>query len=371
MSQKKEFCGLDYVRLLCFLAAFHPNCTRCCPVGFGSCQCEWAWEDCPQQQGCNDCSGTSASALTSETEAGTHAQSVAPALDASADAVASSALADREDERGGTLAFVVTDAGTFGVASIAARDRVRIMRVDANKLDEDPLTVRTTSDIAMRNGDAPSRVVSDGRGRALVALRRGGAIATIDPLLGSIVARTNVCTTPIGLALDEPRGAFHVACASGDVVTVRLSDDVETTRASVGAALADVAIIGDEIAVTSGSRIFTIDPRGVTASRDAFASVLRSTREGAFMASAPITDVALDADRTAIVSDGEAFLRTTARSEFVRVGGPGLTRAVALGNVGGEGVTRRILSLQTVSPRMLVLFVGDASPMAAAFEPLE
>lgn len=55
----------------------------------------------------------------------------------------------------------------------------------------------------------------------------------------------------------------------------------------------------------------------------------------------------------------------------MKVGGPGLTHSVALADVSGDGVTRRIFAIQTVLPRMLVLFTTQEPATVAALEPLE
>lgn len=385
--------GLDTVKLIVFLAAFHPNCTRCCPEGFGGCECEYAWQDCPQNSGCNSCGSNNGCSTTNAqpsplgapfAEAGARGETVTPQPQ--------SASTNTADAVGGTIAFVTVDAGTFAVVAVGADDKVRVVRVDPTHWDEDPLTVRSVGDVALQSGDDPGRVVADGHGHALVALRHGGAIATIDPLTVSLVSRRRVCDAPHGLAFDAAHDAVHVACSSGEVLTIRSSDDQETRRVSLGANLQDVGVFGDSVVATSGSRVFVVDASGAFTSRDAHDAIgaLRSangnvvvgigrdlgaiTVDGfgpASPAPAAITDLGVLDDATAIVADDEALLRTSATTDFARIGAPGLTRAVAITDVTGWNVTRRVLALQTESPRMLVLFTLGETPTVAALEPLE
>ncbi len=266
------------------------------------------------------------------------------------------------EEIGGTLAFVATESGTFAVAALAATDHVRIVRVDVNALDEDPLTVRTVGDVALQTGDEPGRVIPDGRGHALVVLRGGNAVATIDPLTASVADRMRVCDAPRAVAVEAAHDAMHVACASGELSTMRWSDGIETRRVSIGVELDGVAIAGDAIEASAGARVFVIDASGAVTSRE-------PAKYGSFT---DVTDVASLEDASAIASGGDAFLRARAAIDFSHVGAPGLVRSVALADVTSlDAVSRRVLALQTVSPRMLVLFTVKDAPAVASLEPLE
>jgi hypothetical protein len=386
MRSDRRASNLDLLKMICFVMAFHPNCTRCCPVDFDSCQCEWAWEDCPQQTGCNDCggndcNGTSTSGLNAlpidASPRGQSATQRAFAIDAA-----------EEIDPSGTLAFVTTSSGTFAVASVTANDDVRIVRVDANALDEDPLTVRAIRDVALSPGDAPGRVISDGRGHAIVALRGGGALVTIDPLDASVVVRRDACDAPRDLAVNGD--VIHVACASGDVIDIA-ADGTRTKRASLGVALDSVASLGDGLVASGGSRMFVVTAEGVVTSRRASGVVgaLRASSDQIVAAvgsdlgpltidgisktrTAPstIADVSLDGDATAIVAADDAFLRT-GDTDFARISGPGITRAVALADVRGENLVRHVLATQTQKPRMLVVYALPNTQSPIALEPLE
>jgi hypothetical protein len=76
-------------------------------------------------------------------------------------------------------------------------------------------------------------------------------------------------------------------------------------------------------------------------------------------------------DASAYVDDGDAYLHMGSEEAFTRIGAPGITRGVALADVRGEGVTRRVVVVQTEQPRMLVFYEASDTTMPVAFEPLE
>ncbi|HVR21266.1 MAG TPA: hypothetical protein VMS65_16245, partial [Polyangiaceae bacterium] len=71
---------------------------------------------------------------------------------------------------GGTL--LVLRSGALAVASDPERDAIVVADLGSG-------TVRGT--IALEAGDEPGRLVEDATGRVHVALRRGGAVVTVDP----------------------------------------------------------------------------------------------------------------------------------------------------------------------------------------------
>lgn len=90
---------------------------------------------------------------------------------------------------GGTL--IALQDGNTAVAADPDRDAVYVV---------DQSTAAVTHTVALQTGDEPGRLVEDGAGRVHVVLRGGGALATIDPGTGALVARRNVCPAPRGLA---------------------------------------------------------------------------------------------------------------------------------------------------------------------------
>jgi mono/diheme cytochrome c family protein len=161
---------------------------------------------------------------------------------------------------GGTL--TVLSDGHTAVAADSDRDLVYVVDLGGNKL---------SSTIALHPGDEPGRVVEDGAGLVHVALRSGGAVATIDPVAGTIVARRALCAAPRGLAVDKTAGLLHVACAGGELVsiaatpstlvptrTVILDRDLRDVAVSTGGRLlvssfrsADVALIAADGSISS------------------------------------------------------------------------------------------------------------------------
>jgi hypothetical protein len=94
---------------------------------------------------------------------------------------------------GGTLA--VTRDGLSAVVSDPDRDRVVLV---------DLATYEVKKEIALEAGDEPGRVIEDAAGVAHVALRRGGAIVSIDISTGDVLARREVCAAPRGVASFAP-----------------------------------------------------------------------------------------------------------------------------------------------------------------------
>jgi len=139
---------------------------------------------------------------------------------------------------GGTL--LVTRDMERAVVADPARDRVVLVDLASGTREEIPLS----------QNDEPGRLV-EGDGVVYVALRKGGAIAVIDLAAASVVERPAVCDGPRGLAYDETKDQLHVACASGEVVTLATSSSLEEARrVFVAPDLRDVILRGDELLVT-------------------------------------------------------------------------------------------------------------------------
>jgi hypothetical protein len=134
---------------------------------------------------------------------------------------------------GGTL-LVLRD-GTAAVASDPDRDVVYVVDLKTRAL-------RAT--VALWGGDEPGRLVEDGAGLVHVALRRGGAVVTIDPTTGLIVQRQPVCAAPRGLAYDASNDLVHVACAEGTLVSLAAAGGVFRT-VPLRRDVRDVVVTGD------------------------------------------------------------------------------------------------------------------------------
>lgn len=104
-----------------------------------------------------------------------------------------------------------------------------------------------------------------------MALRGGGAIITINPATGDILARRAVCSAPRGIAYDGANDALVVACAGGELVTLGASElgGSDVVSRFVEPDLRDVAIIGGEIRVSHlrGSEVLTLDASGAVLQR--------------------------------------------------------------------------------------------------------
>jgi mono/diheme cytochrome c family protein len=137
---------------------------------------------------------------------------------------------------GGTLA-VLSD-GRTAVAADSDRDQVYIVDLASNQL---------SFTVTLQAGDEPGRLIQDAAGLVHVALRSGGAVATIDPKTGTIVGRRALCAAPRGLAVEKNAAGgstLHVACAGGELVSIDASPSAQTPTRSLnlGRDLRDVVV---------------------------------------------------------------------------------------------------------------------------------
>jgi hypothetical protein len=161
---------------------------------------------------------------------------------------------------GGTLR-ILSD-GRTAVASDADRDQVYVV---------DLVTGKVTATVALSAGDEPGRVVEDANGLAHVALRSGGAIATIDPVKGTLVARRALCPAPRGLAFEKDTNELHVACAGGELVSIAATPSVTAPlrTLSVDRDLRDVVVSTNGRLLVSTFRsaaVYVVDGGGVISS---------------------------------------------------------------------------------------------------------
>ncbi|MCB9738972.1 MAG: c-type cytochrome [Deltaproteobacteria bacterium] len=153
---------------------------------------------------------------------------------------------------GGTLA--VSADGAIAVVADVERDRVSVVR----------LADQNVTNIALQPHDEPGRVVFGPPGVAFVGLRRGGAVARIDVDKGVLLQRRPVCGDVRGLAWDAAKGSLHVACATGELVTLPADDGPEKRRLFVADDLRDVAIVGSGLQLTRfrSAQVMRIDADG-------------------------------------------------------------------------------------------------------------
>lgn len=155
---------------------------------------------------------------------------------------------------GGTM--LVTRDGTHAV--IADPDRDRIVTVN--------LVVQSVLDRPLPAGSEPGRLVEDGAGRIHVALRGTGELLTLDA--GEPLVRP-VCAEPRGLAWDAASDLIHVACATGELVSMPAAGGPETRRVVLERDLRDVVVRGTQLAVTRfrGSELLALDASGAIVER--------------------------------------------------------------------------------------------------------
>jgi hypothetical protein len=160
---------------------------------------------------------------------------------------------------GGTLLALAN--GKTAVASDPDRDLVYVVDLDAGKV---------TSTITLQPGDEPGRLVQDGAGRVHVALRKGGALVTIDPTAGAIVARRDVCSSPRGLAYQAAGGLVHVACSGGELVSLPAAGGAATRALMLDQDLRDVVVAASgQLLVTTfrHADVLAVNPDGTIARR--------------------------------------------------------------------------------------------------------
>jgi mono/diheme cytochrome c family protein len=145
---------------------------------------------------------------------------------------------------GGTL-LTLAD-GKTAVASDPDRDRVYVVDLTG------PLKVRAT--VLLSPGDEPGRVIEDGAKRIHVALRGGGAVVTIDPTAGTLGERRSVCPAPRGLTYQAASDQLHVACASGELVSLPAAGGAATRTLTLERDLRDVVVGANDSLLVSTFR---------------------------------------------------------------------------------------------------------------------
>ncbi|MDO9021588.1 MAG: cytochrome-c peroxidase [Deltaproteobacteria bacterium] len=217
---------------------------------------------------------------------------------------------------GGTL--LVTADGRTAVAADPDRDRVWFVDLTTSAL---------LGDVALQAGDEPGRLVADDARRVHVALRRGGAVVTIDLATRTILARRPVCAAPRGIAFDAAAGALHVACAGGELVTLPVQGGAATRTLHLERDLRDVIVQGDSLLVTRlrDAELMTIAADG---------TVGRRVRPA-------VAPEAADAGVGAGGTPGVAWRAVVGRGGVVMLHQRAQTRPVGTGPGGYGGSTRR------------------------------
>jgi hypothetical protein len=160
---------------------------------------------------------------------------------------------------GGTL--LVMKDGKHAVAADPDRDAVYVVELAARSV---------LHTISLHAGDEPGRVVEDGAGRVHVALRRGGALVTLDPLAGSILERRPACPAPRGVAWDSTTNLVWVACATGELVSMPAAGGGPICQTAVERDLRDVVVSSGSLSVSTfrTAEVLRLAPAGSVARRD-------------------------------------------------------------------------------------------------------
>jgi mono/diheme cytochrome c family protein len=158
---------------------------------------------------------------------------------------------------GGTL--LVTNDGARAVVADPDRDRIVTIDIASGKvITEEALTL----------GDEPGRLVEDIAGRVHVALRRGGAVVTLDAT-GKIIDRRYACAEPRGIAYDATADSIHVACTGGELVTFASAGGPPLRDLRIDRDLRDVVVSNNQLVLTrfKTAEIITLDAAGNIVSR--------------------------------------------------------------------------------------------------------
>lgn len=189
---------------------------------------------------------------------------------------------------GGTLA--ISDQ-SVAVASDPDRDRIFVVDLQRGAV----------SSVVTEPRAEPGRVVMDDSGRAHVVLRRAGSVVSIDLATAEVVGTRAVCPAPRGIAFDASTDALHIACDTGELVSLPASGGGVTNSVFIERGLRDVVVQGDGLLVTTfkTAEVLSIDSSAeVTARRSLGTSA--SVISGGFEPDVAWRAVAVDDGRVAI-----------------------------------------------------------------------
>lgn len=264
--------------------------------GILSCQGQTATKDSPVNP-----AGASTPALTGPTGNNTPASPASVRFGSAGDAVTPPPALS-----GGTL--IVTRDDRRAVASDPDRDVVWIADIARGAL---------LGSVPLETGDEPGRLVEDGAGRVHVILRHAGAIATIDLGTGSVLERRAICAEPRGIAYDAAARAIHVACLSGQLITVSEAGGEPIRTVQLPDDLRDVVVRGSSLWISRfrSAQILVVDARGDLTRTIDLPTFVDPDRSLQFEA-----DVAYK--MAALPSGGVAILHQRAASGVVEIASP-------------------------------------------------
>jgi hypothetical protein len=202
---------------------------------------------------------------------------------------------------GGTL--LITRDGHWVVAADADSDRVAVVDVGT-----DPATPKLVADVELARGEEPARLAEDDDGRVHVVLRRGGAIGTIDLASGTQLARRPVCAEPRGIAYDASAASLHVACASGELVSLMPGSGKVTRRVRIEPDLRDVVVVPGGLVVSrfKSAQLIRLDAQGNVLTRIAPGGIERASQDLSKVTTDPLESAV--AWRTVSTASGAVFV---------------------------------------------------------------
>jgi len=194
---------------------------------------------------------------------------------------------------GGTM--TVTHDGNRVVVADPDRDRVTIV---------DLTTERVIDTIELAAGSEPGRAIEDGAGRIHVAMRRSGQLLTIT---GSDRQLRWICGEPRGLAWQETTDLVHVACATGELVSLPAGGGDPTRVVRLERDLRDVLVRDTGLVVTTfrTAEMLKVDVDGTITGRLVSPTTNRLDFNSGMGQSAAVPSVAW---RTTTLPDGRMIM---------------------------------------------------------------
>lgn len=225
---------------------------------------------------------------------------------------------------GGTL--IVTRDGRRAVAADPDLDRVAIAGIstDIPGCDACDVTPKLLAKVDLEQGEEPGRIAEDREGRVHVVLRRGGAVATIDVANGELLARRPVCGAPRGIAYDEASNLVHVACASGELVSLPPHGGDVQRRIDIDVDLRDVVVVPGGLVVSrfKSAELIRLDTAGNIVARIAPTRIERGPQDLTNLQNDPMEPAV--AWRTVGTSTGGIFmLHQYGLARPIKIGGMG------------------------------------------------
>jgi hypothetical protein len=193
---------------------------------------------------------------------------------------------------GGTM--IVSHDNTTAIVADPDRDDIAFANLVSGAVVVTPLG----------DGVEPGRLVEDSAGRVHVALRRGGALVSLDAR-GNVLERRAVCPEPRGVAYDPVADVVHVACTTGELVTFPAAGGPATRQLVLDRDLRDVIVTPTGLLVSRfrTAQLLELDAAGNVVATVSPPAVQRNGADGN-----PVPAVAETAWRTIALPDGTVLM---------------------------------------------------------------